>query len=80
VTGIVPTLTCPACGLVITDRWEAEIVFEDGLPETVTYCQCRRCHRAKHPQARRPPVISTNRTRSVEVVGLNGTMIMEVVE
>ena len=41
---------------------------------------CRRCHRAKHPQARRPPVISTNRTRSVEVVGLNGTMIMEVVE
>ena len=44
VTGIVLTLTCPACGLVITDRWEAEIVFKDeGGGETVTYCACRRC-------------------------------------
>ena len=43
-TGIVLTLTCPACGLVITDRWEAEIVFKgEGGSETVTYASCRRC-------------------------------------
>lgn len=35
-------MTCPACGFVIVDRWEAELVFHDE-GETVTYCQCNRC-------------------------------------